>query len=222
MSTSPSLKTTQGQKASQTGHVGDLLDDDLQFGFAGRYANGFLMGSGVGDAASMAASSGASVSSGLVSAAAAPTSGTGTATTGGTAAPSGSPTTGAGSTVVKGTATPAWVSALTDAGIKADMTAATADGTVTYSEMLNVLTDVDNSLSGKSSGLSAAQFSDLKTIMNNWSNGVSMSTYVHDVANRLVNGDAANAKYTGGGVSTVALGNLGVGSTYTQVNELIG
>ena len=120
-----------------------------------------------------------------------------------------------------GSSSPAWVGTLTDAGIKADMTTASADGVITYGEMLTVLNDVDTSLSGKSAGLSASQFNDLKTIVSDWNSGVSMSSYVHDVLNKLVNGDAANAYYTGGSSAT-ALGNLKAGSSYTQVNELVG
>lgn len=122
--------------------------------------------------------------------------------------------------VVAGVSTPTWVGSLTDAGLKADMISVVADGVVTYGEILTVVTDLSSSLSTVS-GLSANQFSDLKAIAANWNNGVTMSSYVDDILNRFVNGDAANAYYTGGGTAT-ALGNLRVGSTVTQLNQLIG
>jgi len=120
-----------------------------------------------------------------------------------------------------GSVTPAWVTTLSDAGLRADMISVVADGIVTYSEMLTVVTDLGTSLAGAVSGLSASQFSDLKAITANWNNGVTMSSYVDDILNRFVNGDVANTYYTGGGTAT-ALGNMGVGSTVTQFNQLVG
>jgi len=122
--------------------------------------------------------------------------------------------------VAAGVATPSWVGTLTDSGLKADMISVVADGIVTYGEMLTVVTDLSAGLSTVN-GLSANQFSDLKAIAANWNNGVTMSSYVDDILNRFVNGDAANAYYTGGGTAT-ALGNMKVGSSVTQLNQLIG
>ncbi len=123
--------------------------------------------------------------------------------------------------ITKTVTTPNWISSLSDSVIKADITTAASDGVVTYTEILKTLTDVDSSINGKSAGLTASQFSDLKSIVTNASNGVSMSSYIQDVLGSLVNGDAANAYYTGG-TKAVVLGNLHSGSNYTQLNQLIG
>jgi hypothetical protein len=117
-------------------------------------------------------------------------------------------------------AVPALVNTLTTPGIKTDTIAADINGTVSEASLKTLFSDVAASLgAGK---LTAAQFADLKTIAANLNNGISASAYVTYIANALVNGNAANATWTGGGGTAVALGNLGVGSSATQVNELVG
>ena len=147
------------------------------------------------------------------------TSSTSTATK--TAAPTTSTATVAATTTTK-TTVPAWVNTLTNAQIKADMTAAITNGTVTYAGLLKVFTDVDASLAATKTKLSASQFADLKTIAANLNNGVSTSSYLTYITQAFVNGNAANATWTGGAASSVALGNLATGSTELQFAELIG
>ncbi|MGY3453493.1 C2 family cysteine protease [Bradyrhizobium sp. USDA 4353] len=130
-------------------------------------------------------------------------------------------TVSAASTATKTTA-PAWVSTLTNAQIKADMTAAITNGTVTYAGLLKVFTDIDATLAATKTKLSASQLADLKTIAANLNNGVSTSSYLTYITQALVNGNAANASWTGGAASSVALGNLASGSTELQFAELIG
>ncbi|RTL95066.1 MAG: peptidase C2, partial [Bradyrhizobiaceae bacterium] len=120
------------------------------------------------------------------------------------------------------TTVPAWVNTLTNAAIKADMTAAITNGTVTYAGLLKVFTDIDASLAATKTKLSASQFADLKTIVANLNNGVSTSSYLTYIAQSFVNGNAANATWTGGAASAVALGNLAAGATELQFAELIG
>lgn len=131
-------------------------------------------------------------------------------------------TTSATTTTKTTTATtvPAWVNTLTNAAIKADMTAAIVGGSVTYAGLLKVLTDVDATLA--STKLTASQFADLKTITANLNNGVSTSSYLSYLMQSLVNGNTANATWTGGAASAVTLGNLATGSTALQLSELIG
>ncbi len=104
---------------------------------------------------------------------------------------------------------------LSDAGVRADVRTAIADGVIDYNDMLRILNDV------KAGGVSAGEFSDLRSLLQNRNNGYTISSYVYDVTNKLVNGDAANAYWTGGGTSSVALGNLAAGSSATQMDELI-
>jgi trimeric autotransporter adhesin len=121
------------------------------------------------------------------------------------------------------TTTPSWVSTLSNASIAADMAAADVNGTVTYSGLKTLLTDIDATLSSSNSKLTASEFSDLMTIVANLNNGMTTSSYLTGIMNDLVNGNAANATWTGGNATSTTLGNLAAGSTSaTQLNELIG
>jgi len=119
-------------------------------------------------------------------------------------------------------ATPAWISQLKTASIAADMSAAIVNDAVTYSGLLTLLTHLDSSLSSSKSSLTAAEFSDLKAIAANLNNGVTASAYLTGIMNALVDGNAANATWTGGNASATSLGNLAAGSSATQLSELIG
>ncbi|MBB4198770.1 hypothetical protein CCR94_08845 [Rhodoblastus sphagnicola] len=124
-------------------------------------------------------------------------------------------------TVVGATSTPpAWVNTLANAAIATDMKAALVNGAVTEPGLAKLMTDLTTNLgSGK---LTASQFADLKTIAANLNTGVSTSAYLKYAFNALVNGNAANATWTGGNAASVALGNLAAGATATQVSELTG
>ena len=120
------------------------------------------------------------------------------------------------------TAEPAWVTGLTTASIAADMAAADVNGTVTYAGLRALLTDVATLLSSGNTTLTAAEFSDLKTIAANLNNGMATSGYLTYATTASIGGNAANATWTGGGAAPVALGNLAIGSSAAQVNELVG
>lgn len=145
-----------------------------------------------------------------------------------TPAPAASPsaTTSATSTktaapLVSATSTlPSWISTIATAAIATDMKAAIVNGAVTEAGLATLMTDVAKSLgSGK---LTSVQFADLKTIAANLNVAVSTSAYLTYVFNALVNGNAANATWTGGNAASVALGNLAAGATATQVSQLTG
>eukprot|EP01037_Dinobryon_pediforme_P007662 gene7662-7723_t len=125
---------------------------------------------------------------------------------------------------IKSTATalPSWVSTLSTASIAADMAAADVNGTVTYVGLETLIADIDNKLSASNTSLTAGQLSDLKIIAANLNNGMTTSSYLTGVMNALVNGNAANAKWTGGTASSSALGNLAAGCSATQLAELNG
>ena len=120
------------------------------------------------------------------------------------------------------TTTPSWVSTLTTASIAADMAAADVNGTVTYTGLKNLFTDLDASLTSSRTTLTAAEMADLKTIVANLNNGMSTSSYLSYITNALINGNAANATWTGGQAGSTALGNLAAGASATQLPELIG
>jgi hypothetical protein len=115
---------------------------------------------------------------------------------------------------------PSWIKSLSTASIEADMAAADVNGTVTYAGLLKLFKDLDTKLGNTK--LTAAEMADLKTIAVNLNNGLSTSSYLTSVTQALVNGNAANATWTGGGAGVTALGNLATGSSATRLSELIG
>jgi hypothetical protein len=120
------------------------------------------------------------------------------------------------------TTVPSWVNTLHTASIAADMAAADVGGTVTYAGLEKLLTDLDSTLSSTKTTLTSAEMSDLKTIVANLNNGMQTSTYLTSVMNSLVNGNSDNATWTGGAATSSTLGNLAVGSSATQLSDLIG
>ena len=119
-------------------------------------------------------------------------------------------------------AAPSWISSLSDSVIKADMTAASASGSVSETAMARLFSDLGAELTTNKTTLSASQLGDLNKIAADLNIGETASPYVTYITNALIDGNAANASWTGGASSTTALGNLAVGCTATQVNELDG
>jgi hypothetical protein len=117
-------------------------------------------------------------------------------------------------------AVPSWVGTLQTTSIATDMIAADVNGTVTYAGLEKLFADLDSTLASSNTSLTAAEFSDLKTIAANLNNGMQASSYLTSITNALVNGNAANATWTGGAASSSSLGNLAVGSSATQLSEL--
>ena len=116
-----------------------------------------------------------------------------------------------------GSLSASWINSLADSGIKADLLNYASDGVLTDAAAIQILTDVANRGS-----VTAAELSSLQTIAANLNNGLSTSDYVAYVFSQLVDGNPANSTWTGGNTTSVALGNLQVGTTTTQMSELIG
>ena len=110
---------------------------------------------------------------------------------------------------------PAWINSVSDVGVRADLL--NNDGTLTYADAVQLLTNV----AGRGP-VTAAEFSSLQTIAANLNNGLSASAYVATAFMQIVDGSPANATWNGGSETAVPLGNLEVGSTSTQLSELIG
>ena len=87
-----------------------------------------------------------------------------------------------------------------------------ADGSIGRTDMITILRSVETENGGV---LSATDFSDLKTIVADAA-ALDMPGYVQVLAADVITGNVANAHYQG-----AALGNLAVGSSATQLNELI-
>jgi len=110
-----------------------------------------------------------------------------------------------------------WIAALPDTGIAADLSALTQNGSLSFAAAEQILTDVANR-----GPVTAAEFASLQAIETHLNNGLTTSSYVASVFSQLVVGSPANATWTGGSTTSVALGNLQVGTTTTQMNELVG
>ncbi|WP_137009445.1 putative Ig domain-containing protein [Aquitalea aquatilis] len=138
-----------------------------------------------------------------------------------TALASSSTVSSTGSMVKTGSTTaPSWIATLSDSVLKADMNAMA--GTVTEAGLAKLVTDLSAELTSNKTTLSANQFNDLKTIVTNLNVGESASGYHLYTLNALVNGNAANASWTGGGAASSSLGNLAAGSSAAQLNYLNG
>jgi hypothetical protein len=73
-------------------------------------------------------------------------------------------------------------------------------------------------------GMTAAKFGALQALAGklNAPGGISVSPYLQQIADDVILGNAANAKWTGGGAQAMPLGNLSAHSTQGQVEDLIG
>jgi len=132
-------------------------------------------------------------------------------------------TTAASSSTLKmstATTAPSWISTLSDSVLKADMNA--MSGTVTEAGLAKLVTDLSAELTSNKTTLSSSQFNDLKTIVADLNVGETASAYNLYTLNALVNGNAANASWTGGNASSSSLGNLAAGSSATQLSNLDG
>src|SRR5579859_3580489 len=110
-----------------------------------------------------------------------------------------------------------WIASLSDSGIATDLASLAANGSLSFAAARQILDDV-----AARGPVTSAEFTSLQTIASHLNNGLSTSSYVASVFTQLVDGSPANATWTGGSTTPVALGNLTVGTTTTQMNELIG
>ena len=85
----------------------------------------------------------------------------------------------------------AWYDSLLNASIKSAASAAVNDGSVTFSEMLNLL-----SLAA-SGGVSASELSDLRSVYTNFASSFS-SNYLQSITYNVVYDNPGNAKWWGG------------------------
>lgn len=107
---------------------------------------------------------------------------------------------------------------LQDAGIRADVAGLMRNNSLDHASLLHILQDV------AVGGVTASEFSTLKTLdsLLNAAGGITTSKADAYLADALINGNAANAHWTGGNAASVALGNLKAGTSQTQMSELIG
>jgi hypothetical protein len=107
---------------------------------------------------------------------------------------------------------------LADSVVKADVARLMVNDTLSYHAMLTILRDA------AVGGMTASKFSTLETLASllNAPGGIEVSGYVRSIARSVIDGDPANATWTGGSSTPVAFGNLHANSTQTHVTRLIG
>ncbi len=86
--------------------------------------------------------------------------------------------------------------------------------------MAQLFLDLAAQLTANNATLSASELSDLQTIATNLNVGETASSYVTYITDALIDGNPANALWTGTAASATALGNLAVGAAATQIAEL--
>jgi Calpain family cysteine protease len=114
---------------------------------------------------------------------------------------------------------PSLLSDLKNAGIRTHVANLLgANDSLSYEAMLHIL---DSASVG---GMTVSKFGTLQTLASlmNVAGGISTSAYVQNISHNLIDGDPANAYWTGGAPTEIPLGDLSATATHTQVDELIG
>ena len=112
---------------------------------------------------------------------------------------------------------PTWIAALADPGIQADVLSYCANESLSLSAAIHILSDIANR-----GTVTAAELLSLQSIAAALNGNLTASSYVKSVFDQLVLGSPMNSTWTGGASFPVALGNLHIGTTPSQLNELIG
>jgi len=96
-----------------------------------------------------------------------------------------------------------------DVGIRSTARSLFSDGTLNRNEMMTIFQD-----SQDGNTVDATEFTDLKNLVGD--SFITMPEYVHNLSNKVVNGDLANRQYKG-----TSLGNLYGGSSASHLNKLV-
>ncbi len=110
---------------------------------------------------------------------------------------------------------------LGDSGLRSAARSAAADGIISRTDMLSLFrAAADVNLTGNldAQSVDGTELKDLQTIVGG--SGYKIEDSVQVLANKVINGDAANAWYTGSGTRQ-ALGNLQSNSSAGQLNQLV-
>ena len=121
-----------------------------------------------------------------------------------------------------GTATADLLKVLTTSGIRTQVEAVinAGDSLFSHESLLKVLQGVDTAIG--TGQLAAAQMTELKALVTAVGQAVGTDSYLYEISSNVVNGNKSNALWTGGLNTSVALGNLAVGSSADQMARLIG
>ena len=107
---------------------------------------------------------------------------------------------------------------LANPGVKADVANLLVNDRLSYHSVLTILRDA------AAGGMTAGKFSTLETLASllKAPGGIAVSGYVKHIAKAVIDGNPANATWTGGSSSPEALGNLHAHSSQAQMTKLIG
>jgi hypothetical protein len=107
---------------------------------------------------------------------------------------------------------------LANSGVKADVAKLMVDDTLSYHSMLTILRDA------AVGGMTGGKFSTLETLASllNAPGGIEVSGYVKSITKSVIDGNPANATWTGGSSTPVTFGNLHANSTQAHMTKLIG
>jgi hypothetical protein len=118
---------------------------------------------------------------------------------------------------------PSWISDLQDPALKANFIAfADRRAPITEADLANAFTALADEVSNNASNptLTQSQLSDLESIAANIGS-MGASSYLQFITNAFVNGDAANATWTGGQNASTQIGNLTAGASATDLTDLV-
>jgi hypothetical protein len=105
-----------------------------------------------------------------------------------------------------------------DPALTADIASREQNGSLSYNSVLAILDDA------ATGGMTASKFAALKSFASelNAPGGVSVSAYVHQIADDVIDGNSANATWNGGASTATRLGDLTAWSSQTKAEDLIG
>lgn len=105
-----------------------------------------------------------------------------------------------------------------DPALATDIAKHLQNGSLSYNSVLAILEDA------AVGGMTASKFAALQSFASelNASGGVSVSPYVQQIVDDVIDGNSANATWNGGAPTATKLGDLSATSSQTQADDLIG
>jgi Calpain family cysteine protease len=105
-----------------------------------------------------------------------------------------------------------------DPALAADVAGQEQNGSLSYNAVLTIL---DSAAAG---GMTAAKFAALQSFAAelNAPGGISVTAYVQQITDDVIDGNSANATWNGGAPTATELGDLTAASSQTQADDLIG
>ena len=105
-----------------------------------------------------------------------------------------------------------------DPAIAAEIASQEQNGSLSYNAVLTILD------AAAASGMTTAKFAALQSFAGelNAPGGISVTAYVQQITDDVIDGNSANATWNGGASTATKLGNLTATSSQTQADDLIG